>query len=82
MILFCLIRQIAIPLLAGFLLKLVLTNEALLGISIIMISLPVGNATILLADTAGVESAPGPEVVSITTLISVVTIPLVLLILL
>lgn len=82
MILFCLIRQIAIPLLAGLLLKLVLTNEALLGISIIMLSLPVGNATILLADTVGVESAPGPEVISITTLISVFTIPLVLAILL
>ena len=82
MILFCLIRQVAVPLLAGLLLRQVLTDPALLGISIIMISLPVGNATILLSDTVGVSSAPGPEVVSLTTIASVVTIPMILAILL
>ena len=82
MLLFCLIRQLVIPLLAGLVLRLVITDPALLGISIIMLSVPVGNATILLADTAGVESAPGPEVVSITTVASLFTIPLILSILL
>ncbi len=82
MLLFCLIRQLLLPLAAGLILRQFISDPGLLGVSLIMWSLPIGNATILLAEMVGIETTPGPETVSLSTVASVVTIPLLLYILL
>ncbi|MDD3165117.1 MAG: AEC family transporter [Oscillospiraceae bacterium] len=78
---FLLIRQLLIPLGAGLILRLFVTDPVLLGTSIIMLALPIGNATVLLTDGAQLESAPATEGVAVSTVASVATIPLLMAIL-
>ncbi|MDD3165116.1 MAG: AEC family transporter [Oscillospiraceae bacterium] len=82
MLLFCVIRQLAIPVLFGLLLKGVISDAALRGIATIMIALPIGNATILLADYMESESLPAPGAVAVSTIASIVTVPAIVAILL
>lgn len=71
-----LIKQIAIPLLLWFPMQLVIKNELLLQISYILVAMPVANSAVLFATNYGGDSELAAKSVFLTTLFSLVTVPL------
>jgi predicted permease len=74
---FAFIKLILIPIIGISLLKLFITDETLLGVCFIMIATPVGSMTAMLAQCYGGDEDTASRGVALTTLLSVVTIPLV-----
>ncbi len=81
LILFSIVKMIILPLIILFILKEMINNEILLGVSLIMLATPVGSMTAMLASQYAEESYPlATKGVSMTTIMSVVTIPFISLI--
>ena len=71
------IKQIIVPVIAYPLLKLVVGDPLILGIALIMISMPVANSAVLFATEYDGDISLAAKTVFMTTLLSVVTIPLI-----
>lgn len=74
---YVIIKQILLPLCAWVILKNVIINPYLLGIVIIIIAMPVGTSSVLFANRYENNVALATKGVFITTLASVVTIPII-----
>lgn len=74
---FTIIKQIIIPIIAYALLHLFIQDSLVLGVTLIMISMPVGNTAVLFATEYGGDTTLAAKNVFMTTLLSIVTIPLV-----
>ena len=74
---YTIIKQIIVPIIAYPLLKMVVTDPLILGITLIMISMPVANSAVLFATEYDGDISLAAKTVFMTTLLSVVTIPLI-----
>jgi len=78
---FSLIKLIIIPSIAFFILKPIIKDEVIFGTTVIMLCMPVGSMTAMLAKEHGGNDKLASQGILLTTIISVITIPLVVLIL-
>lgn len=77
MLIFSAIRLIVIPLSSYGILRRVITDPTLLGVCVIMLSVPVGSITVMIAKQYGGDVETNSKGIAITTALSVVTMPLV-----
>lgn len=81
LIVFSIVKMIILPAIILFILKGMIHSEILLGVSMIMLAAPVGSMTAMLASQYNEESYPlATKGVSVTTVMSVITIPFISLI--
>lgn len=73
--LFTLIKQLILPALAFFLLRLVITDPLIIGVSVIVIAMPSATMAVILANNYNHHIGLTTRAVFLTTLASVVTIP-------
>lgn len=73
---FTLLRQIIFPLLCWPLLKLCIQDTMLLAVSFLLLIMPVGNISVLFATNYNLDAKLAAKGVFITTLLSLVSIPL------
>nr|WP_320024620.1 AEC family transporter [uncultured Acetobacterium sp.] len=74
---YVIIKQILLPLFAWEILKNIITNPYLLGIVIVIIAMPVGTSSVLFANRYENNVSLATKGVFITTLASVLTIPII-----
>ena len=74
---FSALRLVVIPVLGTFLVSLVTDNPSIIGVTMVMLGVPVGSMTAMLAQEYGGDYALSSETVAMTTLLSVVTFPIV-----
>lgn len=74
---FSALRLLVIPVLGTFLVSLVTDNTSIIGVTMVMLGVPVGSMTAMLAQEYGGDYALSSETVAMTTLLSVVTFPIV-----
>jgi predicted permease len=77
LMLFSVIKLIVIPIIGVFILKIFIRDTTLLGVCFIMIATPVASMTAMLAQYYGGDEETASRGVALTTLLSVITIPLV-----
>lgn len=77
--LYVLIRQILVPVIIGFVLKLFVKDALMLGVTLILISVPAGSMPLMMAEETGVDGSVISKGVVVSTILSVITIPLVVL---
>ena len=77
---FAAIKLVAIPLALLPLLRLVTDDRALVAVCLVMFGMPVGNMPLILATERGLDGSTCSAVIILTTLLCVVTIPLLLMI--
>ena len=75
--LFTLIKQIIFPILMYPLLNMFINDPLILGVTLIMLSMPVGNSAVLFANEYGGNASIAAKNIFMTTLLSVLTIPLI-----
>ncbi|MEA4973327.1 MAG: AEC family transporter [Candidatus Metalachnospira sp.] len=73
---FSLIRLVIFPLIVFVVLKLLHIDEVLLGISVIMSGMPAGSTTAILADKYDGDGHYASKAVFISTLLSMITVPI------
>ena len=71
---FAAIRYILIPVVAAFCLKPILTNELLLGVTILTLALPAGNLPLILAEQYNVETELLAKGTVLTTILSIISL--------
>ena len=71
------IKQVLVPILAFPILNLVIQDPLILGITLIMISMPVANSAVLFATQYEGDVSLAAKTVFMTTLLSIVTIPVI-----
>lgn len=71
------IRLLIIPICACLILKHVITNELIYGVTILTLAMPIGSMSVILAQKYGVDSTLASRGVVLSTGLSLVTIPLV-----
>ena len=76
LLLFSVIKLLLLPIAGVTLCRLCRVPEALLGVSFIMLAMPVGSMTAMLASQYGRNEELASRAVAITTILSVVTLPL------
>lgn len=74
---FSALRLLVIPVLGTFLVSLVTDNPSIIGVTMVMLGVPVGSMTAMLAQEYGGDYALSSETVAMTTLLSIVTFPIV-----
>lgn len=79
---YTLLRQLALPIASFFLLKLFVSDTFILNISTILLMMPVANTSVLYATEYGADKKTAAKAVFFTTIVSVVTIPFLIYILL
>ncbi len=77
----CLVKMVLIPLFTYFILQFFVQNELLLAITTIMISMPMATNTTAIAYQYGQDGRSASRAVILSTLLSIITIPLIMLIL-
>lgn len=77
LVLFAILRLVAVPVIFIMLLSLLPINDLLLGVCLIILATPVGSMTAMLAQEYGGNYELTSKGVTFTTVLSVVTIPLV-----
>ena len=77
MLAFALIKLVVIPIVAFLLIRHLISGEILRGVCLIMLTMPVGSMTAMLASQYDGDFETATKGVALTTLLSVVTIPLV-----
>lgn len=77
---FSIIKQVAVPLLAWLLLKRFISDKDILAITIVMLAMPIANSAVLFATEYKGDEELAAKTVFITTIMSIVTIPLISLI--
>lgn len=73
---FTFIRLLAFPLLIFVLLKLLKIDSLIIGVSVLLTGMPAGTTTAILADKYGCDAAFGSRVIFISTMFSIITIPI------
>ena len=71
------IKLLLIPILGVLLIKQVISNEVILGVCMIMLATPVGSMTAMLAQDTGGDYELATRGVTLTTILSVATVPIV-----
>lgn len=74
---YALIKQIAVPVAALYILRPLISDPLILGLTVIMIAMPVANTTNIFANRYGGNVALAAKGIFITTLCSFVTIPVI-----
>ena len=74
---FTILKQIIIPIIAYPVLSFFIQDPLILGVSLIMIAMPVGNIAVLFATEYQKEVALAAKTVFMTTLLSIITIPVI-----
>lgn len=74
---FAVVKLLVIPVAGVWLLKLFVDNEMLLGISMVVLATPVGSMTSMLAQEYGGNYEKVSQAVAVTSCLSVITIPIV-----
>lgn len=74
---FVLIRQFLVPILLGLVLKHFIQDEIVYGATLLMLAVPAGNLPLMMAKEAGADGEVLARGIVVTTVLSVVTIPLV-----
>ena len=74
---FTLIKQVILPIVAYFILRIFVKDELILGVSVIIIAMPVAAMTVILANQYDHYTDIATKGVFLTTLASVITIPLI-----
>lgn len=74
---FSFIKMIVIPIIGTLLVRMVTDNISIIGVTMVMLSVPVGSMTAMLANEYDGDYALSSEMVAMTTLLSVVTFPVV-----
>lgn len=74
---YTLIKQIIVPIIIYPILKLFIHDPLVLGVTLIMISMPVGNSAVLFATEYDGDISLAAKAVFMTTLLSIMTIPLI-----
>jgi malate permease and related proteins len=77
MLAFSAVKMLALPIALCLLLRLVIGNGVLLGVCVVMTAAPVGSMTAMMAQEFGGEYRLISKGVALTTILSVVTIPIV-----
>ena len=77
LMIFSALKLIVIPVISVFLMKMFIRDTILLGVCFVMIATPVGSMTAMLAQVYGGDEETASRGVALTTLLSVITIPLV-----
>ena len=70
------VKQLVIPILLWIPLSMIITNETLLTVTFILFAMPVANNAVLFANMYDGDSSLAARSVFITTLFSLVTVPL------
>ena len=78
LLVFSMIKLLALPIAFGFLLKMIIGGGDMLSVCIIMMGVPVGSMTVMLAQEYGGDVPLLSRGVTLTTALCVVTIPLVI----
>lgn len=81
LLLFSLIKLLLIPVLGMLLIRQVVTNEVICGVFMIMLATPAGSMTAMLAQECDGDYETASRGVTLTTLLSVITMPVVSLLL-
>lgn len=74
---FSIIKQLIVPILAWIVLKNIISSEEIMLITIIMISMPIANSAVLFATEYESDEELAAKSVFITTVMSLITIPIV-----
>lgn len=74
---YTILKQVIIPIIAYPILSFFIKDALILGVSLIMISMPVGNIAVLFATEYHKDVALAAKTVFMTTLLSIITIPLI-----
>lgn len=74
---FSFIKMIILPIIGTLLVRMATDNVSIIGVTMVMLSVPVGSMTAMLASEYDGDYALSSEMVAMTTLLSVVTFPLV-----
>jgi len=74
---YTLIKQVIVPIVLYPLLKLVINDPLILGTTLIMIAMPVGNSAVLFATEYDGDVSVAAKNIFMTTLLSILTIPLI-----
>lgn len=75
--LFCFWKLVAVPLIGALLLKLLPVSESLCQTYLILMAMPVGNINLMLVQQNGMDGTECARTIILTTLLSVISIPLV-----
>lgn len=79
---YTLIKQVIIPILSWYVLRNIISNELILGITVIVIAMPVATSAVLFSSEYDGNTNLATKSVFITTLASLVTIPVIVYVLL
>lgn len=74
---YTILKQIVIPVIAYPILNAFIRDPLILGVSLIMLAMPVGNIAVLFATEYQKDVALAAKAVFMTTLLSIVTIPVI-----
>ena len=77
MLLLSAIKLIAVPIAGTFLLQMVVHNATIVGVSMVTLATPIGSMTTMMAQEHHADYSLTAQGVALSTLFSVVTIPLV-----
>lgn len=73
------IRLVVLPVLVGIVLKFLPLDQTAAGVSLILTSMPAGTTTALMAGQYGADAKFGSKCVFVTTVLSLITVPLMML---
>ena len=77
MMIFIVVKQLIFPILAAFAIRGLIDNELIFGIVVIMLAMPVGSMTAMLANQYNGDYKLVSEGVAFSTIVSVISIPLI-----
>lgn len=77
LVIFSAVKLLVIPILGMIIIKQFVTDEILCGVCMVMLATPVGSMTAMLAQQYGGDQEMATKGVSLTTILSVITIPIV-----
>lgn len=77
LLIFAFIKMLVIPIISIFILKQFVADTQFLGVCMVVLATPIGTMTAMLAQQNDVDSSIATEGIALTTLMSVLTIPLV-----
>lgn len=75
--LFVLVRQLIVPILIGFVLRPIIRDELMYGVTILIMAMPAANLPLMMLESAELDGSAVAKGIVVTTILSVMTIPLV-----
>ena len=74
---YTILKQLVLPIIAYYLLSSFIKDPLILGVTLICIAMPVGNSAVLFTNLCGGNNELAAKSVFITTIISIITIPII-----